>query len=107
MIVDFRKEEAKTHTPVYTSEAEVEQVSSSRFLGITITENLSHHASPCWFEKNYNKRRYFLWKLRKATVQSKTLVIFYRGAIGSILTLNLKGWFMEHAGLRIGRLYSR
>ncbi len=40
LIVDFRKKEAKTHKPVYINGAEVEQVSSLKFLGINITENL-------------------------------------------------------------------
>ncbi len=37
----FRRTETKTHAPVYITGAEVEQVSSLRFLGISITENLS------------------------------------------------------------------
>ena len=40
-IVDFRQKEAKTHTLVYISGAEVEQVNCFRFLGISITEKLS------------------------------------------------------------------
>ncbi len=41
LIIDFRKKETKTNTPVYISGAEVEQVNSFMFLGISITENLS------------------------------------------------------------------
>ncbi len=41
LIIDSRKKETMTHTPVYISGAEVEQVNSFRFLGISITENLS------------------------------------------------------------------
>ena len=41
LVFDIRKNEAKTHTPVYISGAEVEQVNSLKFLGINITENLS------------------------------------------------------------------
>lgn len=36
-----QRAEAKTHTPVYISGAEVEQVKFFRFLGIDIAENLS------------------------------------------------------------------
>ena len=39
-LVYLRKKEPKTHTPVYISGTEVEQVNSFRFLGINITENL-------------------------------------------------------------------
>ncbi len=41
LIIDFGKKEERTHTPVYISGAEVEQVNSFRFLGISITKNLS------------------------------------------------------------------
>ncbi len=40
LIVDFRKKEMKSHTPVEINGAEVEG-NSFRFLGISITENLS------------------------------------------------------------------
>ncbi len=36
LIVDFKKREAKTHTPFYISGAEVVQVNSFRFLEIRI-----------------------------------------------------------------------
>lgn len=38
LIIDFR---VKTHSPVYISGAEVEQVNSFSFLSISVTENLS------------------------------------------------------------------
>ncbi|KAI3355020.1 hypothetical protein L3Q82_004560 [Scortum barcoo] len=41
LIIGFRIKEMTIHTPVYLSGAEVEQVNSFRFLGISITKNLS------------------------------------------------------------------
>ena len=37
LIVDFRKKEAKTHTPVYISGAKMEQVNSFKSLGIKVS----------------------------------------------------------------------
>lgn len=49
-----------------------------------------HHTSPPWLKKQ--KRLCFLRKLKKAKCQSQTLISFYRGAIGSILTGNITIW---------------
>ena len=74
LIVDFRKKKAKTHTPVYISGAEVEQVNSFRFLGINITENLSWTSRISTLVKKAQKRLYFLQKLKKAKFPSQVLV---------------------------------
>ncbi len=51
LIVDFRKEEAETHTPVNIRKAEVEQVNSFRFLGTTSqTTSHCHHTSSAWLK---------------------------------------------------------
>ena len=62
-----------------------------RYLGITFTENLSHHTSPPWFKKA-QKRLQFLQKCRTLTFQSKILVNVCRGAIESILPGNITNW---------------
>ena len=41
IIVDLRRAKSKAHTPLHISGAEVERVSSFKFLGVHITENLS------------------------------------------------------------------
>ncbi len=55
---------AKTHTSVYIGGAEVEQISSLRYLGINITENLSW-PSHTTLVKRAQKRLFFLgnWRL--------------------------------------------
>ena len=80
LTVDFRKWEAKTHTPVYISGAEVPLKYHHSYLG--------HDISPPW--------------LRKA---QKTLWI-YRGAIETILTGNIRNWH-DSSMPRTGSLYSR
>ncbi len=85
----FRKKEAKTHTPVNINGAEVEQVNGFRFLGISITKNLSGSSHISTLVKKAQKLLYFLRKLKKAKISSQILVNFYRGAIESILTGNI------------------
>ena len=62
--VQHQQKEAKTHTTVYITGAEVEQVNSYRFLEVTITENFCHHTSPSWL-KDAQKSLLFLQKFRK------------------------------------------
>ncbi len=83
-IIDFRKKEMKTHTPVNISGAKVEQVNSFRFLGISITENLPWTTNLSTLVKKAQKQQYFLRKLSEFPCQ--VLVNFYGGAIESILT---------------------
>lgn len=56
LIIDFRKKEAKAQTPVYISGAEVEQVNSFRFLGITTTKNFSWSSHITTLIKKVQKR---------------------------------------------------
>ena len=68
-IVDTRKKKAKTHSPVYISGAEVEQLNSSRFLGITITESSSwsSHITP-WL-KMHGKGSTSDWNLGRLILE--------------------------------------
>ncbi len=60
LIIDFRKKEAKAHTPVYISGAEVEKVNSFRSLRINITKNLSWSSHISTLIKKAQKLLYFL-----------------------------------------------
>ncbi len=89
LIIDFRKKEIKTHTPVYINGAEVMQVNSVGFLGISITENLSWSSHISTLVK---KAQELYCKLQKAKFPCQVLINFYRGAIESILTGNITNW---------------
>ncbi len=58
LIIDFRKMEEKT-SEVYINGTEVEQVNSFRFLGISITKNLSWSSHISTLVKKAQKRLYF------------------------------------------------
>ncbi len=86
----WEKKRRKTHTPVYISGIEVEQVNSFRFLGINIKENLSR--TPHISTRESQKQLYFLRKLKKGKFPCQVLVSFYSEAIVSILTRNFTWW---------------
>ncbi len=85
----YWKKEAKTHTPVYISGAEV---NGFRLLGISITENLSWSSSISTLVKRAQKQLYFIRKLKRAKFPCQVLVNFYRGAPESILAGNISDW---------------
>ncbi|KAF0029535.1 hypothetical protein F2P81_018640 [Scophthalmus maximus] len=64
IIVDFRRTRSKAHNPLHISGAEVERVSSFKFLGIHITENLSWSLH---FSILVKKGLHFLRTLKKST----------------------------------------
>ncbi|KAF0024967.1 hypothetical protein F2P81_021848, partial [Scophthalmus maximus] len=82
LIVDFRKK-GGTHTPVST---EVEHVSSFKFLGVHISEDLSWTLNTSTLVKKAHQRLFFLRRLKKAHLSPQILVNFYRCTIESILT---------------------
>ncbi len=86
----FRKRKVKTHTPVYIIGAEVEQVNSFMYLGISITKNLSWSSHISSLVKKAQKWLYFLRNLKRA--KCHVLTNFYRGAIESILTGSITIW---------------
>ena len=99
LIVDFfRKKEAKKHTPVYISGAEVEQVNSYRFLGITITENLPQSSYiTTLVKKKHRKGCTSYGNLGRPDSEARLWSTFFRGATESILTgKNHKlAWFIR------------
>ncbi len=81
IIVDFRSSRKTTRSPIHINANAVERVPNIRFLGVMIIENLS------WAENNpavVGKTQQC--QLRKANLQQKLLVSFYRSTIESILT---------------------
>ncbi|KAJ8404745.1 hypothetical protein AAFF_G00336080 [Aldrovandia affinis] len=93
LIVDFRKTRAVAHAPVHINGAEVERVSSFKFLGVHISEDLSWTFNTSSLVKKAHQRLFFLRRLRKAHLSPQILVNFYRCAIESILTNSITVWY--------------
>lgn len=92
IVVDFRKEHT-LHAPLTINGATVERVSSTKFLGVHITEDLSWTKNSTALAKKSQQRLYFLRKLKRARAPAPIMYTFYRGTIESILTSCITVWF--------------
>ena len=79
--------------PLHISGAEVERVSSFKFLGVHITENLSWSLNSSSLVKKAHQRLHFLRTLKKAKLCRRILSDFYRCTTESILTNCLSVWY--------------
>ncbi len=88
LIVDFRKRQQRPYTPLMISGTPVERVSSFKYLGVNISEDLTWTAHIQTQVKKARQRLYHLQQLRKFRVSPAILKTLYSGAIESVLTLS-------------------
>lgn len=93
MIVDFRKRQQRTYSPLMISGSPVERVSSFKYLGVNISEDLTWTAHIQTQVKKARQRLYHLRQLRKFRVSPAILKTFYLGAIESVLTQCITAWY--------------
>ncbi|KAI4904962.1 hypothetical protein NFI96_002249 [Prochilodus magdalenae] len=93
MIVDYRKLQRGGHSPLYINGAEVERVSSVRFLGVHLTDDLSWSFHTNKAVRSARQRLFFLRRLRKFGLPPDILTNFYRCTIESILTACITVWY--------------
>uniref|UniRef100_A0A3B1KH12 Reverse transcriptase domain-containing protein n=1 Tax=Astyanax mexicanus TaxID=7994 RepID=A0A3B1KH12_ASTMX len=92
IVVDFRRTHT-LHTPLFINGTAVERVSSTKFLGVHVTEDLSWSTNSASLARKANQRLYFLRKLRRAGAPNPIMTTFYRGAIEIILTSCFTVWY--------------
>ncbi len=92
IVVDFRRVHTQ-HAPLTINGAIVERASSTKFLGVHITEDLSWTNNTAALTKKAQQRLYFLRKLRRARAPTPIMCTFYRGTIESILTSCITVWY--------------
>ncbi len=92
IVVDFRRVHTQ-HAPLTINGATVERVSSTKFLGVHITEDLSWTNNTAALAKKAQQCLYFLCKLRRARAPDSIMCTFYRGTIESILTSCITVWY--------------
>ncbi len=92
IVVDFRRVHTQ-HAPLTINGATVERASSTKFLGVHITEDLSWTNNTAALAKKAQQRLYFLRKLRRARAPTPIMCTFYRGTIESILTSCITVWY--------------
>jgi len=95
LIVDFRRTQRtniRGHHWVINGTA-VERVSSLRYLGVNIAEDLTWTTHIDTLMRKAKQRLYHLRQLRKFRVSRRILQTFYAGLVESILTGSITAWF--------------
>ncbi len=93
LIVDFRKRQQRPYTPLMISGTPVVRVSSFKYLGVNISEDLTWTAHIHTQVKKARQRLYHLRQLRKFRVSPAILKTFYSGAKESVLTQCISVWY--------------
>ncbi len=93
LIVDFRKRHLLPYTPLMISGTPVERVSSFKYLGVNISEDLTWTTHIQTQVKKARQRLYHLRQLRKFRVSPTILKTFYSETIESVLTQCISVWY--------------
>ena len=81
LVVDFRQSRRVDHPPILIDGVEVERVTSFKFLGVHISEDLSWSLNTSSLVKKAHQRLFFLRRLRKVNLSHLTLKNLYRSTI--------------------------
>ncbi len=93
LIVNFRKRHQRPYTPLMISGTPVERLSSFKYLGVNISEDLNSTAHIQTQVKKARQRLYHLRQLTKFRVSPAIVKTFYSGAIESVLTQYISVWY--------------
>ncbi|KAI4892265.1 hypothetical protein NFI96_006265 [Prochilodus magdalenae] len=91
MIVDFRRGR-HAHLPLHVRGSAVEVVSSYRYLGVHLSNNLTWSNNTSSLVRKAHQRLYFLRRLRRAGLGSSVLTSFYRCVVESVLCSSINVW---------------
>uniref|UniRef100_A0A672I8N9 Reverse transcriptase domain-containing protein n=2 Tax=Salarias fasciatus TaxID=181472 RepID=A0A672I8N9_SALFA len=91
IVVSFRRSHTQ-YPPLTINGVAVERVSSTKFLGVYISDDLSWTTNTTALAKKAQQRLYFLRKLKRVSVPPPIMITFYRGTIESILTSCITVW---------------
>ncbi len=92
VVMDFRRNSVD-HFPLTIDSSTVERVSSTKFLRVHITEDLTWTTNTISLSKKAQQRLHFLRRLKRASLPPPILTTFYRGTIESMLTSCITVWY--------------
>ncbi len=92
VVLDFRRNSVD-HPPLTIDSSTVERVSSTKFLGVHITEDLTWTTNTMSLSKKAQQRLHFFHQLKRASLPPPILTTFYRGTIDSVLTSCITVWY--------------
>ncbi len=92
VVLDFRRNSVD-HPPLTIDSSTVERVSSTKFLGAHITEDLTWTTNSMSLSKKAQQHLHFLRQLKRASLPPPILTTFYRGTIESVLTSCITVWY--------------
>ncbi len=92
VVMDFRRNSVD-HPPLTIDTSTVERVSSTKFLGVHITEDLTWTTNTKSISKKAQQHLHFLRRLKRASLPPPILTTFYRGTIESVLTSCITVWY--------------
>ncbi len=92
VVMDFWRNSVD-HPPLTIDGSTVERVSSTKFLGVHITEDLTWTTSVTSLNKKGQQRLHFLPTEKRASLPPPILTTFYRGTIESVLTRCITVWY--------------
>lgn len=91
MNIDFRRVKGQPRE-VVIKENPVEQVSSYKYLGVVIDDQLAWHEHIDYLVKRVNPRLYCLRRMSKFDIDSRILTIFYNSVICSVFKYCMTCW---------------
>ena len=103
MIIDFRKKKTPIH-PLVIDGTEVLQAVSVKFLGSTISKDLSWCNNTIGIIKKTQKRMYFLRHLKRFGLSQAILTRFYRAVIESVLSYSIMSGLVAPAKMKLIKL---
>ncbi|KAL0202538.1 hypothetical protein M9458_000556, partial [Cirrhinus mrigala] len=81
------------HPPLTIDSSAVESVSSTKFLGVHITEDLTWTTNTMSLSKKAQQRLHFLRQLKRASLPPPILTTFYRASTERVLTSCITVWY--------------
>lgn len=93
VVVDFRRAGKQDHAPLFINGTAVKKVSSVKYLGVHIDDDLTTTTNTSAVLKKAQQRFHCLRRLRKTGLPTTHLTTFYRGTVESVLTYGFTTWF--------------